>query len=84
MIDIGNPGVLDCREITRDEMLEILRVTTTKSLDAAIAARKIPAPADRLGPGGSARWFVGQLRAWNGAIAAMAIKRDNEARRSAF
>ena len=64
MINIGDASVLDCTEITTDEMCKILGIKSRSSLFDAINSQKIPQPYDKLGPGGSSRWFVGQLRAW--------------------
>lgn len=80
MIEIGNAAVLDCTEITTSEMCEILGVKSRSSLEDAINANKIPMPYDKLGPGGTQRWFVGQLRAWRMHDVEKAIERDKKAR----
>lgn len=51
--------------ISRDEMAEVLGYKHPGSLYVAINKGLIPEPADKLGFCGQARWFVGQLRAWN-------------------
>lgn len=81
MIDIGDSSVLDCTEITTEEMCKILCIKSRSSLLDAINSQKIPQPYDKLGPGGSSRWFVGQIRAWWMHDCQLAIARDKKARR---
>lgn len=73
MLDVGNSAILDCREITLEEMIELVGGKDRYAVSRAVQSRRIPPAFDKKGPGGSARWFVGQLRAWLQADADKAV-----------
>ena len=79
MLDVGNSAILDCREITMDEMIELVGGKDRQAVCRAVHSRRIPPAFDKKGPGGSARWFVGQLRAWLQADADRAVSEMRKA-----
>lgn len=82
MSDVGNPAILDCQPLGYEEIAEILQVKEKSGVWDAVEKMKIPRPYDNNGPGGTARWFMGQIRAWYQHDCDLAIKRDQKARDS--
>lgn len=77
VLDIYDSTILDSRPVTRDELIVSLGFKTRSAISHAVKRGLLPPPADRDGPRGQARWFVGQLRRWNARKCAEAMSKED-------
>lgn len=73
-IDIFSPTVMDSQPLSKTDVMESLGFCSDTALSNAIDAGYIPDCADRGGPKGQKRWFVGMFRRWNELKTEAAVK----------
>ena len=77
VLDIYDSTILDSRPVTRDELMKMTGLTSRPAVTYAVKRGLLPPPADRDGPRGQSRWFVGQLRRWNARKCAEAMRKED-------